>query len=80
MGCFYMMFILLASLLGQSFRHIFVGHLDLGISRAGVGEFIAFVGVLQVPPHAQHFRGDVVVAVLFSDNLGEKTTTCFIAV
>lgn len=60
-------------LLGQSFRHIFVGHLDLGVSGAGVGEFITFVGVLQVSPHARHFRGDVVVAVLFSNNLEEKT-------
>ena len=71
---------ILCELLGQSFRHIFISCLDLSISRTGVGEFIAFVGILQVPPHARHFRRDVVVAVLFSDNLGGKTKTCFIAV
>lgn len=77
--CFFYIVFILCELLGQSFRHVFVGRLDLGVSRAGVGEFIAFVGILQVAPHAGHFRGDVIVAVLFSDNLGEKTKTCFIA-
>lgn len=82
--CFFWVFFLnnmfiLCELLGQSFRHILVGRLDLAVSRAGVGEFIALVGVLQVPPHARHVRGDVVVAVLFSNNLGEKTKTCFLA-
>lgn len=44
----------LESLLGQSPRHVFVGRLDLGVGGAGVGELVAGVGVLQVPPHARH--------------------------
>lgn len=81
-GFFFLLFIffILCELLGQSFGHVFVGRLDLAVSRAGVGELIAFVGVLQVSPHARHLRRDVVVAVLFSHNLEEKTKTCFIAV
>lgn len=41
-------------LLGQSPRHVFVGGLDLGVSSAGVGEFITRVGALQIAPHPRH--------------------------
>lgn len=58
-----------AVLLGQSLCHVFVGQLNLSVSSAGVGELVPRVGVLQVPPHARHVRGDVVVAVLLRHNL-----------
>lgn len=60
------------ALLGQPPRHVLVGGLDLGVGGAGVGEFVARVGVLQVSPHARHVRRNVVVAVLLRDNLAEK--------
>lgn len=59
-------------LLGQPLRHVFVGVLDLRVSGAGVGELVVGVGLLQVPPHAGHVWGDVVVAVLLSNNLGKE--------
>ena len=59
-------------LLGQPLRHVLVGGLDLGVDCARVGELVACVRVLQVPQHARQVGGDVVVAVLLSDDLMER--------
>lgn len=61
----------LTALFGQSLRHVFVCDFDLGVSRTGVGELVPCVGALQIAPDARHFCGNVVVAILFSDNLWE---------
>lgn len=60
-----------AELFGHSPRHVFVGVLDLRVGSAGVGELFSWVGIVQIPPHPRHFRWDVVVAILLSDNLEE---------
>lgn len=61
--------------LGQPPRHVHVGRLDLAVGGAGVGELVARVGVLQVPPHPRHVGGDVVVAVLLGHHLAEQRQT-----
>lgn len=58
--------------LGQPLCYFFVGGLNLAVGGAGVGEFVPFVGVFQIPPHARHLRGDLVVAVLLSNNLQKE--------
>lgn len=60
------------NLLGQSPRYVFVGGLNLSVSSTGVGELVTRVGVLQIPPHPRHVRGDVVVAVLLRNNLQQE--------
>lgn len=60
-----------AELFGHSPRHVFVGVLDLRVVSAGVGELFSWVGIVQIPPHPRHFRWDVVVTILLSDNLEE---------
>lgn len=48
-----------------------VGQLDLAVSRAGVGELVPCIGVLEVPPQARHLGREVVVPVFLSHNLNK---------
>ena len=42
---------------------------DLAVGRAGVGELVPGVGVLEVPPQTRHLSREIVVAVFLGHNL-----------
>ena len=56
----------------EALGHVRVGQLDLAVGRAGVGELIPGVSVLEVPPQTRHLSREIVVAVLLGHNLQER--------
>lgn len=61
------------SLFDQPLCHICIGDLYLLVTRTGVGELFACVGVIQVLPDGRHLFGNVETSVLLSHNLKEST-------
>ena len=53
----------------EALGHVRIGQLDLAVGRAGVGELIPGVGVLEVPPQTRHLSREIVVAVFLGHNL-----------
>ena len=53
----------------EALGHVRIGQLDLAVGRAGVGELVPGVGVLEVPPQTRHLSREIVVAVFLGHNL-----------